>query len=136
MKKFWPMLAALTVIAGCNPAADTKAAEQGVTAFHASLNAGRFDEIYTRTDADFKAISTQQDFTKLLDVIHRKLGNFKSGTTVGWNVNVNNGEHYVTLNRKADYERGPADEQFIFKLDGDKPLLVGYHINSNTLITG
>ena len=61
---------------------------------------------------------------------------FKSGKTVGWNDNTTTSGHYVTLNREAAFARGPATEQFIFRVDGNRALLVGYQVNSDLLITG
>jgi hypothetical protein len=130
------LLAIGLLFAGCSFSADTKSAEQGVTEFHAALNGGRFDDIYTATGSDFKGVTTRDDFTKLLGAIHTKLGNFQSGKTVGWNDNANTDGHYVTLNREAQFERGAAQEQFVFRLGTDKKAtLAGYHINSNALIT-
>ena len=75
------------------------------------------------------------DFTKLLAAVHRKLGNFQSGKTANWNDNATTGGHYLTLQRTAQFERGPAQEEFVFKMDGQEAVLIGYHIASNTLIT-
>jgi hypothetical protein len=136
MKRWMLSSAMAMLVAGCSFSADTKAAEQGVTEFHTALNNSSFDEIYTASAPDFKAASTRGEFTKLLGAIHTKLGNFQTGKTVGWNDNVNTGGHYVTLNREAQFERGPAQEQFVFTVSGETATLVGYHISSNALITG
>jgi hypothetical protein len=122
-------------LTACNPAADTKAAEQSVVSFHQQLDAGQFDQIYASTTPEFKAASTRDDFTKLLAAVHRKLGNFRSGQTGNWNDNATTGGHFLTLERSAQFERGPAQEEFVFKVDGKSAVLVGYHIASNTLIT-
>lgn len=136
MKRIWVVLAAIPLLAGCNAAEDTKAGEAGIASFHASLNAGKFDKIYSDTDAEFKSITTRDDFTKVLTAIHAKMGNFQSGKTVGWNDNATTGGHYLTLNTEAKYEHGMGQEQFVFKIVGGKAAIVGYNINSNTLITG
>ena len=132
----------ITVVAGvalflaaCSPAADTKAAEGGVVSFHNALNNGQFDQIYNATGPEFKAASTRVDFVKILTAVHRKLGNFRSGKTDTWNDNATTSGTYVTLEREAQFDRGPAQEQFVFKMDGPNAVVVGYHINSNTLIT-
>jgi hypothetical protein len=134
MKRVLIALTALSVSA-CNPVADTKAAEQGVVTFHDQLNSSQFDQIYTSTGPEFKAVSTREDFTKLLAAVHRKLGNFQSGKTANWNDNATTGGHFLTLQRTAQFERGPAQEEFVFKVEGQKAVLIGYHIASNTLIT-
>ena len=134
MKWLLTFLVALPLTA-CNPAADTKAAEQGVVNFHQQLNAGQFDQIYATTDPEFKAASTQDSFTKLLSAVHRKLGNFRSGQTGNWNDSSTTGGHFVRLERTAQFDHGPAEEEFIFKVSGQEAVLVGYHIGSDTLIT-
>ena len=132
-----PLLAiAFALLLGaCSASADTQAAEDGVARFHEALDRGKFNVIYAGSGQDLKEVTSQQDFTNLLSAIHRKLGRFRSGKTIGWNVNYRTGGNFVTLNREAQFERGPAKEQFIFRLSGDRAILVGYHINSNTLIT-
>ncbi|MEO5773767.1 MAG: DUF3887 domain-containing protein [Sphingomicrobium sp.] len=128
-------LLGLLALSSCSAAGDTKAAEAAVVQFHSDLNGARFDKIYSETAPEFKSASTRPDFTKLLEAVHRKLGSFRSGKTIGWNDNVNTSGHFVILNRQAQFEKGPAEEQFIFKLNGTNSVIVGYHIASNTLIT-
>ena len=134
MRRLLIVSAALSLSA-CNAVADTKAAEAGVVNFHQELNSGGFDQIYSSTGPEFKAVSTRDDFTKLLAAVHRKLGNFQSGRTGNWNDSASTGGHYATLQRTAQFERGPAQEEFVFKMEGQKAVLIGYHIASNTLIT-
>src|SRR2546423_356283 len=129
-------IATLLVLASCSPAADTKSAEQGVTAFHRTMDAEEYGPIYDSSDAEMKKATSRDRFMKLLNVFHAKLGPFKSGKTVGWNDNATTSGHYVTLNREAAFARGPATEQFIFRVDGNRALLVGYQVNSDLLITG
>ena len=133
MKCLLVVLAAVLLNA-CNAVADTKAAEEGVVSFHQELNSSQFDQIYGSTGPEFKAASTRDDFTKLLAAVHRKLGNFQSGKTANWNDNATTGGHYLTLQRTAQFERGPAQEEFVFKMEGQEAVLIGYHIASNTLI--
>ncbi len=123
------------LLSACSPSADTKAAEDGVVAFHNALNGGQFDQIYAATAPEFKSASTQADFVKLLGAIHQKLGNFRSGSTATWNDNATTSGHFVTLERQAQFDRGPAQEEFVFRMAGEKAVLVGYHISSNALIT-
>jgi hypothetical protein len=129
-------LALLAPLASCNAAEDTKAGEAAIVTFHNALNAANFDQIYTDTDPEFKSVTTRQDFNKVLAAIHKKLGNFQSGKTVGWNDNATTGGHYLTLNAEAKYDRGTAHEQFVFKISKQRAALAGYNINSTALITG
>jgi hypothetical protein len=131
-------LAALGALAlsACNPAADTKAAEDGVTAFHQAMDAGQFAAIYRGSSTDMKSSDSEEGLIKLFGALHSKLGNYKSGKTVSWNDNSNTSGHYVTLVREAQFERGPAKEEFVFRIEGKRAVLAGYHVSSNALITG
>ena len=136
MKKYWMTLMASAALASCSPGADTKAAENGISSFHSDLNAGNFDKIYDGTGPEFKAVSTKDKFTQILKVVHSKLGGFKNGKSVGWNDNVTTNGHFVTMNYDANYEKGPASENFVFRVSGSEATLVGYHVNADALLLG
>ena len=85
--------------------------------------------------ADFKVASTEKGFVALLDAVHRKLGTVKTTEQAGWNVNSFNLQTNVVLNYKNKSAEGNAVESFNYRIDGDKAVLLGYNINSQTLIT-
>ena len=124
------------LLGACSPTADTKAAEEGVTAFHQTMDAGNYAAIYDASSSDMKSSISRDDFVKLLTGLHNKLGPFKSGKTKSWNDNATTGGHYVSLTRDALFEKGPGTEDFVFRVEGNRPVLAGYHVNSNVLITG
>jgi hypothetical protein len=128
-------LLAAIALAGCSPMKDVPAAETAIAVFHQNLNNQAFDAIYVGAGPELGRRTSQADFVRLLSAINRKLGNFQSGSANGWNDNVTPGGHYLTISYAAKYERGAADENFVYRLDGARPLLVGYHINSMALIT-
>lgn len=130
------LLVALLCLGGCSFGADTKAAEDGVVAFHRAMDSGQYAAIYDGSAADLKSTVSRDDFIKLLGGIHAKLGAFQSGKTTGWNDNVNTGGHYMSLTREAHFERGPGTEEFVFRIENSRPVLAGYHVNSNALVTG
>lgn len=41
----------------------------------------------------------------------------------------------VRLNYTTKSEQGDAQEEFLWKMKGNQAVLVGYHINSNALVT-
>jgi hypothetical protein len=127
---------AALALAGCSAGADTKSAEIGVANFHRDMDAGKFAAIYDHSGEEMKSSISRDEFVKLLTAMHDKLGPYKSGKTIGWNVNVGTGGHVVTLNREAQFDRGPGKEEFVFRVQGDRPTLLGWHVTSNTLITG
>ena len=121
--------------AGCSVKADLGASDGAIAAFHAQLDRGQFAQIYAASAPEMKAITTEADLVKLLAAVHGKLGPFKGGKTAGWNDTRNTSGHFVNIGYQATYEKGPALEEFLFRLDGDRATLAGYHVNSNALIT-
>ena len=83
-----------------------------------------------------KAATPRDKFIALMTAVHRKLGRYKSGTTVGWNDNLTTNGHFVTVTQSSLYERGKADEQFVFGIAGGATALAGYHVNADALILG
>jgi hypothetical protein len=121
-------------LAGCSSSEDTKLAETAVLQFHQELDTGQFEAIYSAAGEELRDQTTLKDFTALLEAIHRKLGNLKSTETKGWNVNYNTSGAYVTLTYSSMFSEGGAAEQFIYRINRDRAVLVGYHINSAALI--
>lgn len=136
MMRLVVLLAGLGLLGACSPAADTKAAEDGVVAFHQTMDGGRYAAIYDGSAPDMKSAISREDFVKLLTGLHAKLGSFQSGKTTNWNDNANTGGHYVTLAREAHFERGPGTEEFVFRIENGRAVLAGYHVNSNVPVTG
>jgi hypothetical protein len=98
------------------------------------LNAEEFAAIYADSGPDMKKASTQADMVALFAAIHRKLGNFQSGAVGSWYDNSTTKGDVVTITYDAKYERAPAIETFVWRIDGGHALLRGYFINSTYLI--
>jgi hypothetical protein len=120
------------LLAGCSMNKDIFAADAGISKFHQDLNAARFDEIYTESGAELS--TTQAALIQFLSAVHRKLGNFQSGSSTSWNDNVTTTGHFVTIGYSAKYDRGGADENFVYRIDGPRAILAGYHVNSTALV--
>lgn len=128
------ILVVAAMLAGCSIGADVPLAKTAAASFHQQLDAGKFAETYTASAPELHAAATQQQWVGLLDVVHRKLGNFKSAPEPGWNDQFNTGGHTIVLTYKSTYEHGTATEELVYKIEGGKALLLGYHITSNALI--
>jgi hypothetical protein len=128
------ILALAFALSACSVAKDAQLAEEAVPKFHEQLDAGQFQDIYEQSGEDLKQAANRQEFIALLDAVHRKLGNTQSATKRGWAVNYVTSGTFVTLNYLTAYAEGEAHEQFVYRLDGQQALLVGYLVNSNTLI--
>ncbi len=134
MRKTVALLSAMSALAGCSLGQDLPAANAAVGVFHQKLNAQDFAAMYAAASPDLRNSWNYSDFVQLLSAIHRKLGNFQSGGARTWNDNVNTSGHFVSIAFSAKYERGAADESFVYRIDGAKAALAGYHISSNALI--
>ena len=130
----WMMGVVALTLAGCSPGRDIPAATSAVDGFHAALNAGRFTPIYAAGAPELRAAAPERGFVAILEAVHRKLGAFKSGKSVGWRENVTTSGTFVSLGYSSEYERGHADEQFSYKIADGRPALVGYHINSTAML--
>jgi hypothetical protein len=128
------LLAALAALAGCSPGADVPAAEQGVASFHSALDSGRYAAIHASSSAEMKGTTSAEDLTRLLAAVHDRLGRFRTGKTRSWNDSRTTSGHFLTLDYAATYERGTAEENFVFRIDDGRATLAGYHVNSSALI--
>jgi hypothetical protein len=128
------LIAVLLLAAGCSAGEDKAAAEQAVARFHEHVDAGRFDAIYDAAAPELRQASSRRDLVALLDAVHRKLGTVQSAKLGGWHVNYGTGGHVVQLIYTTQYSAGPATEQFLYSA-GTSPKLLGYNINSTTLVT-
>jgi Protein of unknown function (DUF3887) len=134
MRRAFTVIAGALALCACSIGESIPKAESAITDFHKKIDAAQFDAIYQGASGDMKNSTTQKSLVDLLSAVGRKLGKFQSGKTVGWNESRNTNGHFVTLNYSATYERGTADENFVYRINGDRVLLAGYHVNSNALI--
>jgi hypothetical protein len=125
----------VSVIAGCGGKQQIANAEAAVTQFHAELNAGNFDQIYTESDAAMKNASSQEKFVALLDAVHRKLGTVKSANRQTFFMNYGTSGKFLRLTYTTQYDADNAAEEFVFRVNGNNVTLAGYHINSDALVT-
>ena len=132
-KTTWIMAAALAV-AGCSATRDKAAAEAGVVQFHQMLDAGRFHDIYAGAASEFRRTGTEQEELQVLQMIHDRLGAFRSSQQTGWRVNYGTGGSIVNLVYNSRFAAAAGVEDFVFRINGDAPQLVGYHVNSPALM--
>jgi hypothetical protein len=111
-------------------------AKQNVEQFHSELDSGQYAAVYAACDEKFHQATTESDFVKLLDAIHRKLGNVQQAnlrnTGVAWFAGQG---ATVTLVYDTKFAEGAGTEQFIWHIKDNGAALYGYHINSNELVT-
>lgn len=129
------LISVFSILSACSMSKDVSLAEMEVPNFHAALDSGKFNELYQVAAAELKNAATQQDFVNLLSAVNRELGKVTKTEKQTWNVHYNTSGRFVTLVYSTTFANGTGVEQFIYKLHEGRALLVGYHINSNALIT-
>jgi len=129
------LLLALISLASCKDMTKGKGlAESAIVDFHKQFNEGKFKEIYAAGHADLKAAATEEDFVKLLEAVHRKLGKQLKSTEGGWRINSFNLKTSVALSQTTEFEQGKGVESFSYIVSGDSCQLQGYHIDSKDML--
>jgi hypothetical protein len=126
-------LSVLAFYSALIPACTGKArqvAGAGTSEFRERCSRSAFDEIYAASAPDLKNSGTKDDFLKLMNSVQKKLGAWQSSSPMGWNVMAGTKGTRVTLGFQSTFEKGAAQEEFVWAVHGDKAALVGYHINS------
>jgi outer membrane murein-binding lipoprotein Lpp len=131
----WLALLSPLLLAGCSASANIDSAKAGVQQFHSMMNASQFQAVYDQSDAAMKQATPADRMFKFLSAVHRKLGAAGPSSLQNWYVNYTTSGQFVTLNYKTTFASGFGDENFIYRVDNGVAKLVGYHINSDALIT-
>jgi hypothetical protein len=119
----------------CTAAADKGLAEDAVATFHAQFNSDSFHEIYVAAADDFKKITKESDWVDLLAAVKRKAGAFTSTQQTSWQVNEATYGTAVNMSYDSKFTLLSAVERFSYAIHDGKAVLVGYRIESPTLIT-
>jgi len=133
-RKGCTLAAVVFTLTACNSQISMAGAEQGVTQFHARLDAGKFNDIYNSAAPEFKDAASEKEIETFLSAVHRKLGNSSPGAKQGWHVNYGTSGTIVTLSYKTKFGEGMADEQFVFRMENDTASLIRYNVNSPVFV--
>jgi hypothetical protein len=118
-----PLIASCVFLSGC---ANSKLAEHAVNFFHSQLNSEQYRAIYESAGVRVRSTKSESDYVKLLQDIHRRLGNVKGSTLTFENVAVS--PPTVTLHYDTTFERGTAREQFAWLIKDNHAILDQYGI--------
>lgn len=130
MRALWMALLAFS-LASCSAVSDTKAAEQGVVALHQAFSAGQFAAVYDGSAPEMKNSISRDEFVSTFGGIYGRTGAFKTGKTTGWKVNYDTDGNMVALNRDAQFQNARGTEEFVFRVQGGKAVLAGYHVKTD-----
>lgn len=127
--RFAILLLTAATLAGCSMGQDMSVTDSAVAEFHAKLNNGQFAAIVAAAGPEMKSSGPE-----FVERIHTKLGMFRSTSRQGFNDNIINGDHTFTASYASVYSTGPATENFVYRLNSGKPVLIGYHVESAALL--
>jgi hypothetical protein len=127
--RFAILLVTAATLAGCSMGQDMSVTDSAVAEFHAKLNNGQFAAIVAAAGPEMKSSGPE-----FVERIHTKLGMFRSTSRQGFNDNIINGDHTFTASYASVYSTGPATENFVYRLNSGKPVLIGYHVESAALL--
>jgi hypothetical protein len=134
MRKLIVAAALGVAIGGCSAGQDKAIGEGGVVQFHRLLDAGRYHDIYAGAANEFRQSGSEQAAIRFLAMVHDRLGPVRRADQRGWRVNFTTGGTMVSLRYGTQFASGRGTEDFVFRVRGGSPSLVGYHINSMDLI--
>ena len=129
------LLLLLAASLACSITEEKSLAEEAVTQFHARLDAGQFQQIYSDADEAFKKATTEKDAIALFDAVHRKLGPVKESRQQTFFVkyDVTMGK-IIRLTYGTEFAEGKGTEEFVWRISDGRARLMGYNINSPTLV--
>ena len=137
VRHFVAICATGILLCSCDSATkNLQLAEQNVEQFHSELDSEQYAAVYAACDEKFHQATTESDFVKLLEAVHRKLGNVQQAslrnTGVAWFAGQG---ATVTLVYETKFAEGTGTEQFVWHVKDNGAALYSYHINSNELVT-
>ena len=105
-----------------------------VNQFHQNLNAERYEAISASADDAFRNSGKEEDFKRLLQAIHRKLGDAGQTNMNNLSVNATAGGTFITAIYQTTFAKGSATETFTWKKSNGQIKLYQYNILSNAFI--
>ncbi|TDU72954.1 uncharacterized protein DUF3887 [Prosthecobacter fusiformis] len=128
------LLASILLI-GCNPIKSTAEAEKAAVEFHGLFDSQDYEKIYDTSHPDLKAAQSKQELVAFIKAVREKLGTVKSSDRKGWKANSYNLKTTVVLSYATVFEHGQGTETFTYRIEDGKASLLGWHINSNALMS-
>ena len=93
---------------------------------------GAYGEIVQSATPDFRSATTELDFAKAMEGVKERLGVWQWSEEPTWKVFAGTSGQTVTMVYSSHFERGLAREEFVWRVQGGRPALAGYHVKSST----
>ncbi|MCB5424240.1 DUF4019 domain-containing protein [Altererythrobacter sp. CC-YST694] len=122
------------LVSACGMKENMEQADKEIERFHAYYDKQNYAAIWRTTSGEFRKITKEKEFEKLLVAVRTKLGAVKKVEQAGWQANTMNGVSTVVINTKTAFEKGEGIETFTYVKQDSGLKLLGYNINSAALI--
>lgn len=112
---------------------DYKICHLAAERFHAHLDRGEYEAIYGEASDDFRKAAPHDHAITFLTSVHQKLGTVQGMKFLGFHENTTTRGTLANQVFETKFGLGTGQEQFLWRMGGTTPLLVGYHVNSTNL---
>jgi len=129
-----PAFLSLLLLAGCNPIKSTATADKGVVDFHTLYDAKDYEGIYDAAHADFQNSQPKEEILGFMAKMREKTGAVKTTQRTGWEAKTFNMETDVVVVYQTDFENGPGQETFTFRIKDETASLRGWYLQSPLLL--
>jgi hypothetical protein len=109
-------------------------ANAAVRHFHQELNSGNYEHICQGADEGFSQGEKHDELLRLLEAVHRKLGDAGDESQVNMNVNATTDGTFITTEYNTRFAQGQAIETFTWVKSGGTLKLYGYNVQSKALL--
>lgn len=129
--RFVTLLLILLLASACNVSTyhvSGDAAKKAINSFHRQLDDEQYEQICNGASAELRK-SSCTDFVSRLQANRRKLGKIKSTSQQGGgSTSFSASRSTMTLIYSTGFEFGKATEKFVFRFEGDSPILLSYDL--------
>ena len=131
------LLAFSMVLAGCRDFKEAPGDGDHLDAeLHNSIARGDWNGIYANADPGYREAVTLEKSTALFSTIVRKLGPPISSKQTSWNLNANTSGTILRSECETKFGKNASGvESIVWRKTGGTYRLLGYHINSDELIS-
>lgn len=121
------LLLCCLLLSSCGFRKSRMLAEQAVRQFHERLDSGQYAAIYDQADQSLKDSRQKAEFTASLRNLHQKLGMSGKTSVSGFQLMTVSGQGSgVELVMQTEFDRGVAEERFVWRLKDGRAALSAY----------
>jgi hypothetical protein len=128
------LVSAAPLLSSCSTASVKEATEKSIAQFRSHYDAERYHEIYSAADEEVTKVIAEPQFTSYLALVQQMLGKVKTANQTKYMVNTDLGRTLVIVVYNTDFERGTAEENFVWKIKSGQARLFYYQLNPSDSI--